>query len=283
MLKIYFDIGGTNIEYVVDRDGQKTFHSFALGKLNKNQLLTRIAKIIDDLNTEVVIGISSPTGVDSKSGFCKGLSAIPGYANFNLYEELQRKIKKSVVKKIKAINDGKAALLGVIKEEFSKKEPDSAVMVAFGSGIGGALYINKTIFAGFDNLAGEFGYPLWNSPLNISQSLSPVNFFKNNFGESNGKNIFQNYKVQRKVQIKIDAWIADLASFISFIAFFINPEIIIFNGGVTKNPIFRELLSKEYRNYLEKNQWNTLITTQLLFFTQEKNYSLWGAKALVNL
>lgn len=274
-----FDVGGTNIkfEFLVDKK-TITNSSFEVRGRNKAHVLEEIAKLINEFanGEHVDVRISSPTAVNTSTGFCKGLSGIKGYANFNLYEELGKLIAAPYT--IKAMNDANSALLGIVNTKFENK-PNSALMISLGTGIGGALYIDGKIFAGHDGMAGEIGYPIWRGEKNISLSLSPVHFIESLNTNLNGKEVFDLYLTDKKVTEAINEWLFDLSRAISLFAFTVNPEVILFTGAVSKNKTFQMVLSSIYADFLKKHDLD-ILTTKLLFFEDDINYNLEGAKIL---
>ena len=276
---LLIDVGGTNIETkLLNENKVFAVDSFKTDGLDKEKLLNKIAYMVNNLDfTSLSVKISSPTAVDSETGFLKGYSGIENYANFNLYKELKAKIKKSNVS-IKALNDASCAMLGIVNANFKKTKPQSACLFALGTGIGGAVYINGKIFPGIDNMAGEFGYPFWNRKENVSLNLSPVNVFKKMSVNASGAQILSDYENDQDTKKVINEWIKQLVKFMNFYVFGLNPEYIFFSGGVTNNKIFQSLVKKEYENSLKKLQVEKIITTKIDFFNSEKiNYSLEGA------
>lgn len=283
-MKIGFDIGGTKLHYIVLNGDKKLKDEIVpIAGMNKEEVLDIIASVINSVDqTNLEIGISSPTAVDTQTGFCKGMSGIKDYANFNLYEELRKRLKTKTLN-IKAINDGKAGMLGIIKHNFTEK-PHSAIMISLGTGIGGAIYIDGKIFQGIDNMAGEFGYPIWNTELkkNVSRSISPVNVFKTYFDGENGKDILDRYKNDKHTQTIIDAWLTDISRFLSILVFSINPEFVLFTGSISKNETFVNLLTNNFQKYMSENDFADLITSKLKFFHDEKiNFNILGALTLI--
>lgn len=286
-MKIGFDIGGTKIQYVIYKDDDLKVSDVVIpiiGK-EKEEVLDIISEVIkSNYNKSLKVAISSPTAVNKITGFCKGISGIKGYENFNLYEELNDRLYPLCVPII-AINDGKAAMLGIVHKNFNEK-PESAVMITLGTGIGGAIYINGEIFPGVDNMAGEIGYPIWypKTRLNVSRSLSPFNIFSREFNGADGSKIMQMYGKNDVVTKKIDIWMDEMVRFVNMLAFTVNPMYILFTGSISKNLIFTNLLQRKYLEFLNKHELNNLLSTTLKFFDDsDSNYNIIGALSLLDV
>lgn len=278
MNKIAFVIGSKKVEYISIIQGKRSESNFfEIKRKTKDQILDAIAKIINKLNiNNIMVRISSPTAVDSKSGFCKGISSIKEYANFNLYDEL--KLRLNVECDIVAMNEANVALKGMLISGFAKK-PHSALMISLGSGIGGSLYINGEIFQGFDNMAGEIGYPIWKGKKNISLSISPIQKFKKEI-KMFGGDIFSSYLVDPIITEKLNDWTYELSKIISMYAFCVNPEVVVFSGPITEHKTFQLLLTSMYEKYLKNNFLDNLLSTKIVFCEEGINYPLEGAISL---
>lgn len=275
MDKIAFSIDVEKVMYVVLDGDQRVKHGeFEIKRKTKEKLLTEMANIVNKLNVpDIKVRISTPTAVNSKTGFCKGISGIREYSNFNIYKELGEKLKTT--DDIKAMNNANSALLGILEVDFEKK-PHSALMIALGKGVGGALYINGQIIEGYDYMAGEIGYPIWSGKRSASQALSPFNLFKQEYKENDGE-FFKKYLVDPKTTKKINKWIEELSSFISIYSFCVNPEVIVFSGEITKNKTFQMLVESMYEKHLKENFLEDLLSTKIRFMEGNSNYSLEGA------
>ena len=277
MKKLAFEIGVQKVCYVLLEGDTRKKEGNWEGIKNKDTLLSKIAKIIKELGEPgISVRISSPTSVNSKTGYCHGLSGIKGYANFNIYDELSNLVPFDM--DLKVINDANAALMGILNTDFNKK-PHSAIMISIGTGVGGSLFIDGKIMEGYNYVAGEIGYPIWKGKKNVSQALSPYNRFKKEYKATKG-DIFKDYLVDRDITDRINKWAYEMVSFISFYSFCINPEVIVFSGEITKNKTFQMLITSMYEKYLETNYLTGFSKTKIAFIEGDTNYSLEGVIAL---
>jgi glucokinase len=154
---IGIDLGGTRIKGVaIDVNGNVMHQSYTPTNDGEGEVWkAAIAKTVNDLkeklnNNKIAVGISAP-GLPNKEntaiGFMPG--RLEGLENFIWKDYLQC---PSYV-----LNDGVAALVAEAKTGAAK-ESTNAVMVTLGTGVGGALLINKQAYQGSFNKAGHIGH-----------------------------------------------------------------------------------------------------------------------------
>jgi glucokinase len=155
------DIGGTEIKYglVLKEKGQYFLVNYGKVKTPKQNISSVVEIIFEIYNrlktvcpkiVSVVIGIAGL--VDSKKGiviFSPNLK----WANVKLKDILSTKI----VEPIFIDNDANLATFGIYKYEL-KGQYDTVVCFTLGTGVGGGIIINKKLFNGSNGLAGELGH-----------------------------------------------------------------------------------------------------------------------------
>lgn len=250
---ICFDIGGTGCQWILfDKDRIIKKGEFKTTSLNKEAVLKEVASIVkENGGTELKIGISSPTAINMETGYSYGISAIDGYGNFNLFNELTNELGDAY--DIKATNDANAALLGSLF--FEDNKVDNAVLVSLGTGIGGAIYLNGKILSGKNGFAGEFGYGMvMNEKKNISQCLSTIALTREVKETANlelsGKEIWDKFKKGELVEI-VQGWIKRNARFFAFLTYSFNPDVIFIGGGISSNKEFVLLLKDAIKKELD--------------------------------
>ena len=156
---IGIDLGGTKIlGTLVDISGNIFGKvKFRIGDTNdSNSVIKKIVNIVENFkSTQKVssIGIGSAGFVDYKRGIVLSSPNIKFLNEFPLAEE----IKKLTNIETFIDNDVK---MGAFAELYvgEGRNVNDFVFITFGTGIGGAIVINKKIVRGFDNLAGEIGH-----------------------------------------------------------------------------------------------------------------------------
>ena len=154
------DIGGTTFKSgVIDSDNNIIFKN----KIDSNpentieESLTRISSLIDEaisLYPEICsVGIGIP-GVVTVDGILLIAPHFPNWKNISMLEFFQNKYKKITV----AIdNDANAAAVAEM-EAGQGKNLDNFIYLTLGTGVGGAIIINRKIFKGVHGGAGEIGH-----------------------------------------------------------------------------------------------------------------------------
>lgn len=157
------DLGGTNLRIAaVDESGKL---------LSKTELETGVAlgreHVIDDLcrATEAMqakykgvaelcgIGVGVPGLIDSESGRLLESPNLPGWSNYDVKGDIERRLGTSVILE----NDANAAALG---EQWlgAGRNVESMCMYTLGTGVGGGLVLNGKIWRGWNGMAGELGH-----------------------------------------------------------------------------------------------------------------------------
>ena len=162
-LAIGVDLGGTNLRIAaVDSTGKV---------LEKITTSTQVARgrdqVIDEMCTaiqEVVgkqksagelagIGIGVPGIIEMQTGMLRESPNLPGWHNYPVRDEIQRRLKTTVVLE----NDANAAALGE-KWLGAAAGVDDMCMFTLGTGVGGGLVMQGQIWHGMTGMAGELGH-----------------------------------------------------------------------------------------------------------------------------
>lgn len=159
-----FDIGGTYIKYgVVSCIGDIIFKSKfkTPDKDCKNNVPAEIINKIKELRGQYDIGsvgISTAGQVNTEKGEVVFASEnLPGYSGAKLSETINRKTGLECYVE----NDVNAAALGEMWKGAGQNL-DTFVCIALGTGIGGAIVINRKLYKGLGEGAGEFGHMIIN-------------------------------------------------------------------------------------------------------------------------
>lgn len=169
---LVIDIGGSAIKY-------STWQDNCLGQIESEatpqswQEMTVFFKELKRRFPEIVgVALSCPGAVNTTEGVIYGLSAVPYLHRFKIKAELSRLFDVPVTIQ----NDANCAALA---ESWQGNASDvkNSLLVILGSGIGGAVVINKQLQSGKHLFGGEFGLMILNSETGEtwSQLASPVN------------------------------------------------------------------------------------------------------------
>ena len=273
-MQIGIDLGATKIEYVLldnknkelERNRGKTPTSF-------DETIKSIDEIIRNLekkyNSKFVVGICHPGNLDSSTGVIKNAHNSQWLNNRNLIKELKKKISNDIFSE----NDANCFSLSEAIDGAARHY-NSVFGIILGSGCGGGLVINKKIVSGANGLGGEWSLnqmPIKEITSNIQHSEN-FDFTKRIEGYLSGKSIEKNYNLlfKKKLTAKqiffeyrnkkenavgfINKYKDYLARSLVVIITTVDPDAIVFGGGVSNEIDFLEevkLITSKYLN--EKN------------------------------
>lgn len=265
MYILAIDIGGSFIKYGIFRDktlveqGKKESEA-AKGYEYLVENVDRLIEVIGESYKVKGIAISTAGIVDVESGqIIHAGPTIPGYKGFNWKKHIKEKYGlPSCVD-----NDVNCALMGEYSCGFAKNM-DKVLMLAIGTGIGGAYLENGKIFRGSNKCALEVGYMLMGP--DKFENLASTNALVKNYLEitkidqANGFEIFTLAKKGDINALKaIDNMIDYLAKGIANISFVLDPKAIVLGGGVMEQEEFlRPIILEKLQKYMLPLTYNNM-------------------------
>ncbi len=157
MAILAFDIGGTAVKYGLWEEQLSQTNDFptpATWPEMQQQLMT----VFEDVKkTHQITGVafSAPGAVNTKTGVIGGISAVPYVHHFPIVSQLANLFNLPVTME----NDANCAALAEVWQGAAKEVANSLFLV-IGSGIGGAVILNRQLVKGPQLFGGEFGYML---------------------------------------------------------------------------------------------------------------------------
>ena len=271
MALLVFDMGGTAVKYgLFKQDTLQEVSSFTTPTTwegLKEELLT--VKNLFSIEELEGVAFSSPGSVDSESGVIYGSSAIPYIHRFEIVEELEETLGLPV----SIENDANCAALAEVEFGVAKSVKD-AVFFIIGSGIGGALVLNRKLHKGNSLFGGEFGRMQLRGNETLSVLASPVQSAKR-YAESqsisssfSGKDLFSladqgGVAAQNAVSDLYDS----LALGIYNVLVVLDPELVVLGGGLSKREGLLEEIDQRVRILLKENN-----ATELKFQLERCQY-----------
>ncbi len=241
---IGIDLGGTRIKGVaIDATGNVLHQSYTPTNDGEGEVWkAAIAKTVNDLKEKlktktIIVGISAP-GLPNKEntaiGFMPG--RLEGLENFIWNEYLQTPTY--------VLNDGVAALVAEAKTGAAK-ESTNAVMVALGTGVGGALLINKHAYQGSFNKAGHIGHMVIDSDGDCDVTNMPGSLEECIGNCSIGKRTKGKFSSTHELLIAMrsgdvfakNVWLTSvkkLAIGLASVSNIISPDTIVVGGGIAE-------------------------------------------------
>ncbi|MBU2540952.1 MAG: ROK family protein [Candidatus Omnitrophica bacterium] len=162
---ITIDLGGTNVKLALLRRRSKQIirlckfstKNFPTKRLLFNKLVEAIKDIIANSRLKysdiLGIGIGVPGPVDKQRGLVYYFPNIPGWKNVALKKMLEARLKFPV------FVDNDVNLMALAELKFgAAKNARNCICLTLGTGVGGALITNSSVFRGSASVAGEIGH-----------------------------------------------------------------------------------------------------------------------------
>jgi len=237
------DIGGTKIKYCILNEAGEVNEILDVDtprSATGEEVIVFLKELIEGLWHERIagIGISTLGIVDEEQGIVVGAcDNFPGLLKVRLKQELSLYFQRPVA----VMNDVNAAALG---EAFfgAGKALNCFYCLTLGTGIGGALVVNKKVYLGAHGMAGEAGY-LWNGRQQSYEELASVKAFLEAVWERDkpisGVEIFdsiENGEIMYRTQFQ--QWVDHVAAGVKDIIYIIDPGVFIIGGGVSERGRF---------------------------------------------
>lgn len=238
-----FDIGGTEIKYALCDEYFKLTEKKSVPTNPQDggrKIIEKIISIVKSFNDIDRIGISTAGQVDSVKGkIVYATDNIPNYTG----TEIKSIIQNSTGIPVAVENDVNSAAIG---EHFFgvAKGVSNFICLTYGTGIGGAIYLNGRLFTGNSFSAGEVGHMVthangkkctcggcgcYEAYASVSALVNSVNQI---FGEKmNGIEIFRNFD-NLKMRNIIDEWIDEIVIGLKSLVYIFNPSLIVLGGGI---------------------------------------------------
>jgi len=264
-LAIGIDLGATNIKGVlVNRQGdilQKEICATNEGGKQDYIWKEAVTKIVEKLKQKIAykitaIGLSAP-GIPNEAHNCIAYmpGRLQGLENFLWSDFLQEEVK--------IINDANAALLA---EAYfgAGKGHRNIVMLTLGTGIGGGILINGSLYQGFGQMAGHLGHitmdaynqdqDITGMPGSLEDAIGNATIAKRSYGRfPSTKTLVEAY--QKGDTLATYLWldaVRKLAIGLSSIANALSPEMIILGGGMVKA---KQALMQPLTDFMDLYEW----------------------------
>ena len=267
-----FDIGGTNIKYALCNEKFELTDKKSIpteAAKGGQHIINKIIDIIEEFNDLDRVAISTAGQVDSENGIVVySTDNIPYYTGMMVKKLIETKTGvKTYVE-----NDVNAALIGEAKFGAGKGVSDF-ICLTFGTGIGGAVYLNNKLYKGSTSAAGELGhmithaggkqctcggegcfecYASANALINAVNKISdePLDAFQ----------IFEKENMSKpEIRSEIDKWIDEIILGLMNIIYIFNPPLIVIGGGIMNEDYIIELIDRKIYNRLMENFRNVKI------------------------
>lgn len=268
MKYICFDVGGTAIKFgLVDENFNILFsEEFPTNtyKDTDNMVLRAMeAKLKEYEGQYDAIGISTAGQVDFITGIINdGVGNIPNYN----HSDLRGTFEKEFGVPVGIDNDVNAAALGEAHFGAARGASDF-LCLTYGTGVGGAIYINGDIYRGSKYAGGEFGHMATHKDgrlctcgrIGCYEAYAACRVFTTAVSERmgrpmNGREIFEPENLSNPVIMEeINNWEDEIALGLRNLCYIFNPPLIVLGGGIMSEDMLIEDIRKKVDAQLEDN------------------------------
>ena len=257
-MQIGIDLGATKIESVLLKENGLELHRDRIqSPKNYQKTISDITNIVNNIEKKfkknLNVGICHPGSTNLETGFIQNAFNSPWLNN----QTFSKDISKSLNRNVYCENDANCFALS---EAFdgSAKNFKTVFGIILGSGCGGGLVIDKKIIIGPNSFTGEWGHiPIGkpDSETNIEEYISGKGLerkFTARFNKNlSAHEIFKNAKDNSQDEIEIiDEFKKKLARSLSLIINVIDPDAIVFGGGVSNEIESLAEIKKTTEKYL---------------------------------
>jgi Transcriptional regulator/sugar kinase len=262
-MQIGIDLGATKIEHVLlDDKGTEIIREREKSPTDYISTIDCISKIVNKVdekfNSKFEVGICHPGSISNETGLLNNATNSPWLNN----KPFQNDITKNLSRNVFCENDANCFALSE-SIDGSAKHYNIVFGVILGSGCGGGLVVNKKIVKGANNLSGEWGHSYFPSENGTIEdflsgtSLSRIFEKKNNI-KLKAFEIFELYrKKDTQAEKIIEKYKESLAISLCYVINILDPDAIVFGGGVSNEITFFDEVKKKIENQLKVNKLNT--------------------------
>lgn len=268
-----FDIGGTSIKYgVIDEMKidltflfQDSFASNAKVEKGPGILHNLIIRVTELQKSYRISGIAISTAgmVDATTGrIVYANENIPDYTGMKLKEVLEETFHVPCWVE----NDVNAAALGEAMYGAGKHVQD-LIMLTIGTGIGGALILQRKVYHGHSRGAGEIGYMMVNGKefQDVASTSALVQHVEQRMNTTglDGKFIFDRAKQGDKIcKEEIEQQCATIMQGVSNCVCLMNPEMVILGGGIMAQMDYLKPIMEHYtKQYIKDEMRKHVVVT----------------------
>lgn len=252
---VALDIGGTSIKSGIwngteVEDVKEHDTNAARGGV---YVMERAKEILHTYDGFEAIGISTAGQVNSKEGYIRYANEnIPGYTGTRIRDIVMAEFGVPVAVE----NDVNSAAIG--EGQFGAgRDYDDFLCITYGTGVGGAVVMNKKIYTGSAWSAGEFGAIMVHPEDSVCGD--PFRGCYEKYASTtalvaraktydsvldNGRKIFERL-ADEKVREILDSWTDEIVYGLVTVIHIFNPPCIVLGGGIMAQPYILEEVKKK--------------------------------------
>lgn len=261
-----FDIGGTNIKYGLCDEDFKLLETHKIpteAHKGGQVLIEKIISIVESYGDIDRVAVSTAGQVDSENGIVVySTGNIPYYTGMMVKKLIENRTGIPTFVE----NDVNAAAIGEAIFGAAKGQSDF-ICLTYGTGVGGAIYIDNKIYKGISSSAGELGHMIIHSGgkqctcggegcyecyASAKALITAVN--KVSSEPLDAFQIFEKKNIEKpEIRSEIDKWIDEIIVGLINIIYTFNPPLIVLGGGIMNEDYIIDLIDRKIYNKLMDN------------------------------
>lgn len=272
-----FDIGGTFIKYGIVNEKFKLIETHKVpteAEKGAQELIEKIIRIVESCKDIDRVAVSTCGQVDSVNGI---VVDAPGYIPYYTGMMVKKLIENKTGIPTFVENDVNAAAMGEAMFGAAKGASDF-ICLTYGTGIGGAIFLNGKLYKGAGSSAGEMGHMVTHAGgkqcscggegcyecyASANALISAVNRVCKN--PLDAFQIFEKDNFQKpEIRSEIDKWIDEIIVGLINIIYTFNPPLLVLGGGIMNEDYIIELIDRKIYNRMMPNYRNVNIVRSRL-------------------
>lgn len=273
-----YDMGGTDLKYGVIENNNLLFSSktptkcYSTPEELKEQYIYLTKEILQKFPDIQGVAISTAGSVDYTRGVIVAApEAIPVFQDF----DFKTLFKENFNLDCFVDNDVNSFAAAELNED---NPYHNFIVMTVGTGIGGAIIVNDTLWRGANFNAGEIGRMLING-ISYEKQASMSALLRNAKAKGldikNGLELFNLYDNKDELALEVvNDFYQKLATGLANIIYMFNPEAIFIGGGISQRKTFIEELEEHLNPQLE---WEFRNITKIKIASHQNDGGMYGA------
>ncbi|MEQ7215861.1 ROK family protein [Enterococcus asini] len=267
-----FDIGGSFVKYGL-WDGELRQTSKFPTPASYEEMQAELTKVVKSFGPEIEgVAFSAPGAVNVAERRIDGISAVPYIHHRPIFDELAESFGLPVTIE----NDANCAGIAEVQIGAGRKA-ENAVFVVIGTGVGGAIFIDRKLYKASHLFGGEFGLMKPRGEKTLSQLGTAVKaaecYSQIKDEEIDGQALFA---LQEAGDAVADLIVKELYDQIALglynIQVSIDPDTVILGGGISARPeLAEELSTRLYKLLAEEGVAEIMPTVTTCEFQNDAN------------
>lgn len=253
------DVGGTAVKSaIIDECGNLSDFRLTASGRHPAEILTHIAvEVVNTYDDYDILAVSMTGQINHKTQTT--LARSNGHELERTCFPVGKVLHEAVNHPVFVLNDANAAALGEATFGAGRNHPDF-LCLTIGTGVGGGIIQNGSLFNGKNGIAGEFGHMVthvggrlcrcgrrgcfqqYASTTALMDAAKRVNP-----NLSDAKDFFECIRDDLNLQRTLDNWVCEIVEGLSSLTYIFNPSCFVLGGGVMERPDVLDMVRCQFK------------------------------------